>query len=147
MAILKALKLVESKRPIHLSEIEIRRYKVARNIEYQIDHAKSISEGFCPTVIRHSTITNKDTGEAFQKIHKRKVKIWWYTNMVGNTVIELCYGNKRIELGNGATGVELDDYSKLQETLDLLKRAVIAGELDEGINKAAGNFGRSIKRS
>jgi hypothetical protein len=145
MSLLTALKLVESKRPIHLSEIEVRRLKLVRNIDLQIGYAKSISEGIHPTVVRSFTMKNKISGDVFPIERKSNVRIWWYTSLDGKTVIELRYGNKRIELGNGKTGVELDDKSKVGETLDLLKRAVIAGELDEGIQAAVGNFGRKIR--
>jgi hypothetical protein len=146
MALLQALKIVPSKRPTQLSLIQHRRNKLISKLHQQLECAKAKAEGRECTFTRLRTIKNKETGQRFQMEQQYRIKPWWYINDEGKAVIEVRYGSRPIEIAKGKTGIEVDGVDKLVETIELLKRAVEAGELDEGITALAGAFGRQIKQ-
>lgn len=47
------------------------------------------------------------------------------------------YGNRILELVKGKTAIEVKDYEQLQDTLEQLRTAVVAGELDAAISQAS----------
>ncbi|MCK2150571.1 hypothetical protein MYE70_16035 [Marinobacter alexandrii] len=53
--------------------------------------------------------------------------------------------SKPLEFAKGKNAIQLDSEAEVKSTLDKLKKAVEAGELDELIEQQA-QFGRSIKR-
>lgn len=145
MSLLQALKIVTSKRPTKLSPIQHRRNKLIKKLHEQLECAKSKIDGRDCFLKRNRTGKNKETGERFQIEQQYKVKQWWYTNDDGKTILELRYGSRLIEIVKGKTGIEVESSNILVETIELLKQAVEAGELDEGIKALAGGFGRQIK--
>ena len=48
------------------------------------------------------------------------------------------YGSKTLEIAQGKTAIELDKPDELIHTLEMIKTAVEAGELDAQIERAAG---------
>lgn len=146
MSLLQALKVVTSKRPTQLSPIQYRRNKLIKKLHEQLECAKAKVDGRDCFLKRNRAGKNKETGERFQIELQYKVKQWWYTNDDGKTILELRYGSRLIEITKGKTGIEVENTNTLVETIELLKRAVEAGELDEGITALAGGFGRQIKR-
>ena len=146
MSLLQGLKVVSSKRPVRLSPIQYRRNKLIDKLHEQLECAKAKAEGRECLFTRLRTRRNSETGQRFQMELQYRVKPWWYVNGEGKTVIEIRYGSRLIEITKGKTGVELEKPENLIATLELLKKAVDAGELDEGITSAIGEFGRGIKK-
>ncbi|BCM25721.1 DUF6641 family protein [Methyloradius palustris] len=146
MSLLQALKIVTSKRPTQLTPIQHRRNKLIKKLHEQSECAKARAEGRDCSFKRYRTLKNKETGERTQVEQQYSIKQWWYTNDEGKTIFEIRYGSRLVEIAKGKTGVEIDSPEKLVETIDLLKRAIEAGELDEGINALVGAFGRQIKK-
>jgi hypothetical protein len=68
--------------------------------------------------------------------HKR-VKQWWYVMDNGKVALTLRYGAKVIELAKGKAAVELACEKELVGVLEILKGAVLDGELDTQIEAAA----------
>jgi hypothetical protein len=66
----------------------------------------------------------------------------------GNAVssVNIRYGSKLIELAKGKTAVEVTNAEDLVQTLDLIKSAVINGELDPQIEAASGQLRAGFKR-
>ena len=49
-------------------------------------------------------------------------------------------------MAKGKTGIEVDSVHDLPDIIEVMKKAVDAGELDAGINALTGAFGRQIKQ-
>ena len=138
MSALANLKLVNAKRPVHLSPVVQRRNKVAKRIYEQIELAKSKLEGttFSPTRLR--TVKDAETGLNKTVSVPKRVKEWWFTSDSGKLCVSLRYGAKVVEIAKGKTAVELAGEKELVATLEILKQAVEIGELDAQIEAVAG---------
>ena len=56
------------------------------------------------------------------------------------------YGSKPLELAKGKNAIELSQSSELLPTLQLIKDAVVAGELDEAIAAASHKLREGFKK-
>ena len=65
------------------------------------------------------------------------MKPWWFVGDSGKVCIEIRYGAKVIELSKGKTAIEIASPTALVETLETVKAAVLAGELDQQIEAAS----------
>jgi hypothetical protein len=70
------------------------------------------------------------------EINKR-VKAWWFVTDAGKLALSVRYGTKILELAKGKYAVEVAAEKDLVATLDVIKAAVLAGELDVAIDVAA----------
>lgn len=138
MTALANLKLVNAKRPVHLSPVVQRRNNVAKRIYEQIELAKSKLEGkaFSPTRLR--TVKDAETGLNKTVSVPKRVKEWWFTSDSGKLCLSLRYGAKVVEIAKGKTAVELASEKELVATLEVLKQAVESGELDAQIESVCG---------
>lgn len=144
MSHLQSLKVVPSKRPTRLSPIQHRRNKLIHKLHQQLECAKARLEGHDYVITRLRNVKNTETGDRFQMEQQYRVKPWWYTNDDGKIILEVRYGSRLLELSKGKTGIEVDTADNLTGTIELVMKAIDAGELDDGINALAGAFGRQI---
>jgi predicted negative regulator of RcsB-dependent stress response len=62
----------------------------------------------------------------------KRIRAWWWET--GSKLnLSIRYGARVIELAKGKNSVELENLAAVLPTLDLIKKAVEAGELDEAI--------------
>ena len=137
MTALNGLKLVGAQKPTHLSPTQQRRNKLAKRLWEQIELAKAQQAGttFAPT--RFRSVVQNDTGLRKQIEVAKRVKAWWFTAENGKLVLSVRYGTKVLELAKGKWAVEVGSDKELVPTLELLKGAVHAGELDVQIEAAS----------
>jgi hypothetical protein len=142
-ATLGSLKLTAAQKPSHITPIQQRRKKLAKRLWEQAELAKAKVEGntFAPTKFR--TITDSSGVRKKVEVSKR-VKAWWFTADNGKLSLSVRYGTKLIELGKGKWAVEVASEKELAPTLELLKAAVLEGELDAAIEAAAAKLKRGI---
>jgi len=76
----------------------------------------------------------------------KRVKPWWFVADNGKVCINVRYGSKLIELAKGKTAIEVASAEDLIRTLDVIKSAVIEGELDAQIEAASGALRAGFKR-
>ena len=136
MATLASLKLVAAKKPTQQSPVVHRRNKLSSKIQEQILLAAAQNEGSTYAPTRTKTVTNAE-GERVQVTHAKRVKPWWFVGESGKVCIEIRYGAKVIELSKGKTAIEIASPTALVETLETVKSAVLAGELDAQIEAAS----------
>ena len=67
----------------------------------------------------------------------KRVKQWWFVAESGKLVLNIRYGARLIELAKGKSSIEMANATELVPTLELVKRAVEAGELDAQIEAVA----------
>jgi hypothetical protein len=102
-------------------------------------------EGRLYSSTKIKTVTDEASGERRSVETAKRVKQWWWD---AGGKVNLCvrYGAKVVELGKGKSAIELATKSDLLPTLQLIKQAVEAGELDTQIeavsNKLRSGFGK-----
>jgi hypothetical protein len=133
MSTLNTLKLVATKRPGALPQIVQRRNRLIAKIWEQTELAKAQQEGktFQPT--RFRSVKDAETGERRDVESPKHVRAWWFTAENGKLCIQVRYGAKTLELAKGKTAIEVGSTDNLIPTLEALKAAVAAGELDAQI--------------
>ncbi len=145
MTALHTLKFVSAKKSVLSNPVHQRRIKLARKLAEQIEVAKAAGEGRVHTVARSKMITNSEgVREAISTT--RKVKEWFWATESGKVNVAVRYGSKVIELVKGKNAIELASTADLVPTLQLVRDAVIAGELDEAISSASEKLKKGFKR-
>jgi hypothetical protein len=147
MSALATLKLVVAKKPTQLSPIVQRRNKVAKRIYEQIQLATARKDGisFAPTKLR--TVTDAETGESKTIAVPKRMKEWWFVTDSGKLCVQVKYGAKTLVLGSKSqSAVELANADQLIPTLEVLKAAVEAGELDAQLEAISGATKAGFKK-
>ena len=146
MSTLTALKLTNAKRPTNIPPIVVRRNKLATKLWDQIQRAQSQVAGqhFQPTRLR--TLRDTETGLNKSIQVPRRIKPWWWSSDTGQVCVSVRYGSKVLELARGKAAIEVSDAQDLIRTLEAVKAAVIAGELDAQIQAASGALRSGFKK-
>lgn len=137
MTALAGLKLTAQQKPTYMTPIQVRRNKLAKRIWEQMELAKAQQAGtmFAPTKFR--SVTDAETGQRRQVETHKRVKAWWFTADNGKLALLVRYGTRVIELGKGKFAVEVGSEKELPAVLEVLKTAVLAGELDTAMEAAS----------
>ena len=132
MSVIAKLKLVASKRERFLSPTVARRQKLADKLEEQLALCTAQKNGEIYAPKRIKTVTNAD-GERVRVEAIKRVKEWFWT--ADNGKINLCvrYGSKVLSLAKDKNAIEVDNKDELLNALNLIKNAVVIGELDAAI--------------
>jgi hypothetical protein len=137
MTALAGLKLTATQKPTQMSSVQQRRNKMAKRLWEQAELAKAQQAGttFAPT--RFRSVVQNDTGQRIQVEQAKRIKQWWFVADIGKLVLSVRYGTKVLELAKGKWAVEIGTDKDLVPTLELLKGAVLDGELDAQIEAAS----------
>lgn len=130
MTTLTSLKLVTAKRPSDVPPVVQRRNRLVAKIWEQTELAKSMLEGKAYAPLHTRKVKDRETGEARRVETPKRVKAWWFTADNGKVCLTVKYGAKVLELAKGKSAIEVGTMAELIPTLDVLKAAVDAGELD-----------------
>ncbi len=137
MTTMSTLKLTAAQKPTEMSPVQQRRNKLAKRLWEQMELAKAQQAGTQYTVTKFRTITDKETGLRKQVETNKRVKAWWFVADNGKLSLSVRYGTKVLELARGKHAVEVGAEKDLVGVLDVIKTAVLAGELDTAIESAA----------
>ena len=137
MTTLATLKLTDAKKPNQVPQVIQRRRKLEKRVWQQIELAKAQQSGANYTIKRFRSYADKDTGARKQIETDVRVKQWWFTTDTGKLAISVRYGSKVLELAPKKYAVEIASERDLVKTLDMIKTAVVNGELDAAIETAA----------
>jgi hypothetical protein len=146
MSTLNTLKLVNQVKPQHVPDVVKRRYKLSNKLWEQIQLARSqfLNEPFAVTKMK--TIKNVDTGLTETIAVNKRIRPWWFNSESGSMCVTIKYGTKVIELAKGKPSIEVTGKEELISTLELVKKAVEAGELDQQIDQASGALRSNFKK-
>lgn len=146
MATLSTLKLSTAVKPTHMPAVQVRRNKLAKRLWEQAELAKAQQSGtqFAPTKFR--SIEDPTTGLRKQVEVAKRVKQWWFTADNGKLALSVRYGARLLELAKGKYAVELASEKELVPTLEIIKTAVLAGELDTAIDAASNKLRAGFQR-
>ncbi|QWD88899.1 hypothetical protein GQ367_08490 [Polynucleobacter sp. MWH-CaK5] len=137
MSALNNLKLSAVKRPTALPAIQQRRNKLSNKLWEQIQLAKAQQTGATFSTKRFKTVRDITGATKTVELQKR-VRQWWFVADSGKLCLNVKYGTKVLELQKNKPSVELNTPADLINTLEIIKGAVEAGELDSQIEFASG---------
>lgn len=133
MSVLNNFKLVDTKRNNQMSPVQQRRNKLIKKIWEQMEFVKAKQQGEIYAPKRLRTVTNKVTGERATVEMAKRIRPWYWITESGKTCLSIHYGAKVIALAKGMSAIELANEAEVLPTLDKIKAAVEAGELDTQI--------------
>ena len=137
MTSLATLKLSTAKRMTHMPVVQQRRNKLVKRLWEQAELAKAMQAGSQFRPVKFRTLTDKETGQRKQVEVHTNVKPWWFVTDGGKLALSVRYGPKILELAKGKYAVEVAAEKDLVATLEVIKAAVQAGELDAAIEHAS----------
>jgi len=137
MTTMSTLKLTAAQKPTQMSPVQQRRNKLAKRLWEQMELAKAQQAGTQYIATKFRTITDNETGLRKQVETNKRVKAWWFVADNGKLSLSVRYGTKVLELAKGKHAVEVGAEKDLVGVLDVIKAAVLAGELDTAIENAA----------
>jgi hypothetical protein len=135
--LLSTLKLVTATRATQTSPAIHRRQKLIAKLDEQICLATAALNGTTYQPTKFKNIVNAETGETEYKQVAKKVRTWWWKNEAGKVNLVVRYGARVIELAKGKNSIELENEAAVLPTLDLIRKAAEAGELDEAIKSVS----------
>jgi hypothetical protein len=139
MSTLAKLKLV-SIQADRKNATTVRRAKLTGKIQSQISLAKAQLAGDVFTAKRVKVLTDQVSGERKAVEVFTHVKPWWFNTQAGKLVLSLRYGAKLLEISKGKNAIEVADMDDLIATLEVVKQAAHAGELDAQIEQASSSL-------
>jgi hypothetical protein len=123
---------------INSDPLVIKRERMVSRLE---DQKKLLAD---PNFVRRAKRWHrKDDGEKVLIEKALRTQKWWQPDQNGGCLLTVKIGSKRIEFEKGKAAIVVPSLDKLPAVIDMLIKAVRAGELDEQINQAA-KFGRPI---
>ena len=134
MSGLNALKLVQAKREKGSSPQHARRQKLSTKLAEQIQLAKAQQSGTEFSPVRVRTIKDEATGQSRKIEVPKKIKPWWWTDDKGKLCITVRYGARTLEIVEGKNAIETDSIADVIASLQVIRSAVDAGELDRRID-------------
>jgi hypothetical protein len=124
----------------------MRRNKLAKRLWEQSELAKAQQAGTQFTTTKFRSIDDPTTGLRKQVEVAKRVKQWWFTADNGKLALSVRYGALLLELAKGKYAVEVASEKELVPTLEIIKAAVLAGELDTAIDAASNKLRAGFQR-
>ena len=89
-------------------------------------------------------VKDPETDERVRKEVPVRSRPWFWKDEQGSYMLEVRYGNRRLELKPKKSTIEIGEAENLMPTLETLRDAVNAGELDKLLKEAKSSrkFGR-----
>jgi hypothetical protein len=134
---LAQLKLTAAKKPTHISPALLRRHKLLRRIDEQIAFITAQQNGTTYAASRLRSYTDAETGLRKTVEVPKVVKTWTFVADNGKLCVQIKYGARVLELARGKAAVEVSSAKELVSTFELIKQAVINGELDAHLDAAS----------
>ena len=146
MSTLTALKLVAAKKPMTMPPVMVRRNKLSAKLWEQIELARGQAAGKPFVMLKSRTVRDAETGLRRSVDVPKRLRPWWWISESGKVCVSVRYGSKVLELSKGKAAVEVATADDLVSTLEAVRRAVEAGELDAQIEAAAGALRSAFRR-
>ena len=146
MANLATLKLSTAVKPTHMPAVQLRRNKLAKRLWEQAELAKAQQAGAQFFVTKFRSVVENDTGMRKQVEVNTRIKQWWFTTDSGKLALSVRYGARLLELAKGKFAVELASEKELVPTLEIIKAAVLAGELDAAMEIASAKLRNGFEK-
>ena len=128
MNALKSLNIVALPKLSNSDPAMKRRAKLLVQLEQQLELAKN------PSFVVISQKWRKADDGSKQLVEKQKrVKKWWFVDMMGNYFFTVRYGSKLLEFEKGKSAINVGDKENLVAVIEAVIDEVRAGELDAAL--------------
>lgn len=134
---LTKLTLIDARKPQQVPQVVQRRNKLALRVWQQMELVKAQVHGGEYRITKYRSYTDTVTGMRRQVEAQVMGKPWWFSTPAGKLAVSVRYGSRVLELAKGKWAVEVAHANNLTATLDAIRAAVLAGELDAAIDAAA----------
>lgn len=145
MSSISKLKLISNKRTSTSDPIVFRRKKLVAKINEQLSIVKAKIDGTSYTSKKLKYVKDESGNKTSVEVVKR-IKEWYWTGDNGKINLAIKYGSKTIELAKGKNAIELSSIDELYKTLEVVKDAVVNGELDEAISSVSDKVKSGFKK-
>jgi len=145
MSSISKLKLISSKRVSSTDPIIFRRKKLVSKINEQVSLVKAKIDGTNYTAKKLKYV-NDESGNRTQVEVLKRIKEWHWIGDNGKINLAIKYGSKTLDLSKGKNAIETSSMDDLLKTLELVKEAVVSGELDEAITTVSDKVKSSFKK-
>lgn len=135
MSILSSLTL-GAYNPDTLDPVAVARENMLKALRVQLESAKAMVEGKPYLLTRKETKTDPETGEVTKVDVKYPLRKWYYRDQAGVVRLNLKHSNKKLEVQKGKTDIIVGDDKELPATIELVMKAIEAGELDAVLDAA-----------
>jgi hypothetical protein len=88
--------------------------------------------------VRVRTVKDEATGLSRKIEVPKRLKPWWWTDDKGKLCITVRYGARTLEIVEGKNAIETDNIADVITSLQVIRSAVDAGELDKRIDAVMG---------
>ena len=137
MSTLSTLKLSNAVKTRNIPAVQLRRNKLSNRLWEQIQLATAQQTGTGFAQVRTRSFKDTEKGLRKQVAAPKRVKQWWFIADNGKLLLNVRYGTRLIEFAKGKFAVEIANTEQLVPTLELIKQAVEAGELDAQMDAAS----------
>jgi ribosomal protein L17 len=146
MSILESLTLSDSTKRTENADPKIAlRRKMVAALDHQINAATAEIKGETYTITVEKWVeTDKATGTKERRKVAKALRRMWYVAGADRVMVELRFANKPISVG-GKASIVVGTMDKLVPTLQTVRKAVMAGELDVALKAASDGRKRSLK--
>ena len=134
MSHLSKLNLTATSQKQPVSPVARKRLNLLRKLETQIEAAQAElrDEEFLEDI--RKWVRGED-GERTQVTEQRAVRRWWWQHHTGAWMLTLRDGAKELPLAEDKTSIEIGEITNLVDTLETIRSAVLAGEIDPALER------------
>ncbi len=125
-------------------KIKLRR-KMADAIDIQIAGANAAIAGEHYYTTVDKWVENKETGTKERMKMEKVFRRMWFRDSVDRVMLELRFANKSVAINNKPS-IVVGTMEKLVPTLQTVKKAVLAGELDAVLKAVSDSRRRNLKQ-
>lgn len=132
MSHLSKLNLTATSQKQPVSPVARKRLNLLRKLETQIEAAQAElrDEEFLEDI--RKWVRGED-GERTQITEQRPIRKWWWQHHTGAWMLTLRDGAKELPLAEDKTSIEVGEITNLVDTLETIRSAVLAGEIDPAL--------------
>ena len=144
MSELQNLKLTAFTAPAQPDPVQRRREKLASKLMEQLESARAAEQG---TEYRSERVrrVKTETGTQTETVTCR-VRNWFRSIDDKRWAVMVFYGARQLDLAKNKNAVEVVGIAGVRAALEVLRKAVLAGELDAQIATAAESLKKGFKR-
>ena len=121
MSVLKTLNFVAAAKRSN-DPVVMRRAKLVTQLQQQ----RALAEDPTHIAFRQKWVRAEDGAKHLVERQKR-IKRWWYVDVLGQCFLTVNYGSKKLELEKGKQAIAVGSKDNLVKTIDALIAAVEAG--------------------
>jgi hypothetical protein len=144
--LLNTLKWTAARKQRAMPDVVKRRQKLLKKLHEQRELAVALNEGRSYAPKRLRTLRDADGGKTVRETPVR-IKAWWWIGEKGETLLQISYGSKALEIAKGKNAIDVGSEKELPAVFDTIIAAVQNCELDAQIEVASVKLRSGFKKA